>query len=269
MTNLIKKLHINPLIFLLSFWVFFPIKANAQACPSVSADTTIATSCSTGISWTGGNLNVGNGSSGSITVSNTSGDSIHGSGQLGSLNITANSTVFDNQNATNGIYFVTGATIPSLVNAGTINTTSYKGDATFSHGTITTLTNSGSITTSGDLASGINNATGGTITTLTNSGSITTSGNGSYGIFNIGAIDTLTNTGTIFGSSGGINNETGGTVNNISNVGTISTNNSLHFPAVDNYAVIGSLSNTGVISAVGNDTAGFYNEGGGCYHCHQ
>ncbi|QWD08395.1 autotransporter outer membrane beta-barrel domain-containing protein [Polynucleobacter paneuropaeus] len=126
-------------------------------------------------------------------------------------------------------------------------------------GIITTLTNSGSIAAS---SYGIENRAGGTITSFINSGSITGLPNAA-GIDNSGTITTLTNnlTGTITGGRGGISNEAGATITNIVNAGTISTNNDHLFPAADNYGVIGTLSNTGVISAVGSTTAGFYNEG--------
>jgi hypothetical protein len=79
------------------------------------------------------------------------------------------------------------------------------------YGTITTLTNSGTI--SGG-SSGIYNA--GAITSLINTNSITGNANG---IENYGTITTLTNSGTISGGSSGIYNA------GIYNAGTISTIN--------------------------------------------
>ena len=104
-------------------------------------------------------------------------------------------------------------------------------------GTITTLTNSGTI--SGGFA-GIENP--GTITTLTNSGTIS----GDPGIYNRETITTLTNGGTISGGFAGIDNP--GTITTLTNSGTISGN----FPGIRNFGTITTLTNSGTISGIRN-----------------
>ena len=131
-----------------------------------------------------------------------------------------------------GYLIYPNATITTLTNSGSITgagTSSGWGIITQpGYGIITTLTNtstgsiSGTATGSGS-GFGIDNESGSTITTLSNSGSIsgTSTGSGSgYGIFNYaGTITTLTNTGSITGTSAT------GTAFGINNAGTITTLN--------------------------------------------
>jgi autotransporter-associated beta strand protein len=129
------------------------------------------------------------------------------------------------------------------VNSGiSINTTT--GVGIDNRGTITTLNNSGSISTRGD---GIEN--GGTITTLNNSGTISTPTE--YGIYNFGSITTLnnSNTGTISGHYGILNSNTG-TIMELNNSRTISGN-----VGIVNRGEITALNNssTGTISSVDLD----------------
>jgi uncharacterized protein with beta-barrel porin domain len=120
-----------------------------------------------------------------------------------------------------------GASINTTIGAGIDNM-----------GTITTLNNSGTISTRGD---GIEN--GGTITTLNNSGTITTLNN--YGIYNSGTITTLnnSNTGTISGYFG-ISNSNAGTIIELNNSGTVVSGN----VGINNLGTITTLNNTDTIS---------------------
>ena len=86
-----------------------------------------------------------------------------------------------------------GGTITALTNTGTIRGTDDYGIGNASTGSIGTLTNNAGGTITGGLA-GI--ANGGTIDTLTNNAGGTITG-GPVGIVNGGTIDTLANTGTI------------------------------------------------------------------------
>jgi uncharacterized protein with beta-barrel porin domain len=148
--------------------------------------------------------------------------------------------------AENGIY--NGGTISTLTNSGTISAISGTGIA--NDGAITTLTNTNSGTISAYY--GIGNS--GTITTLTNSGTISSY----YGIYNTSTIDALTNTnsGTISGTSVGISNEYVSTrITTLTNSGTISGRY-----GIQNTSTITTLTNTGTIS--GTSGQGIYNAGG-------
>jgi hypothetical protein len=117
----------------------------AQTCPSASSGTTtVSTSCSTGINWTGGDLNIGSSTSGPVTVSGRT-NPIFTSGTLGTLTNSINGNI-DSLSAS--VYSVANyATITSLVNFGTINGEGR--DTLRNLGTITNFTNYGSINNSG------------------------------------------------------------------------------------------------------------------------
>ena len=147
--------------------------------------------------------------------------------------------------------------INSLINTNVISATTTSGPlgaagiANYDSGTITALTNSGTVTgtvTNSQIntqlgAAGIANFSQATIGTLTNTGSITgLSDNSPYslgtGIFNYsGTMTTLTNSGTISGTS----------------------TNSQGYGIYNNLGTITSLKNTGTISGT---TTGIYNVGG-------
>jgi hypothetical protein len=162
-----------------------------------------------------------------------------------------------------GIY-MDGGTITTLDNqaGGSINSTGSGGnrDGVITYGTITTLTNAGSITgaTHGVYVEFNANAL---IDTLTNSGTITGAGEGGVRVGGNGArVATLTNTGSIGGSRGIFVNG-GGTITTLDNqtvegvTGVISGNGD----AVDNAGTIVTLTNGGTIS--GNE--GIRNGSGG------
>jgi hypothetical protein len=162
-----------------------------------------------------------------------------------------------------GIY-MDGGTITTLDNqaGGSINSTGSGGnrDGVTTYGTITTLTNAGSITgaTHGVYLEFSANAL---IDTLTNSGTITGAGEGGIRVGGNGArVATLTNTGSIGGSRGIFVNG-GGTITTLDNqtvegvTGVISGNGD----AVDNAGTIVTLTNGGTIS--GNE--GIRNGSGG------
>ena len=136
---------------------------HAQTCPTVSGDTTITSSCSTGIVWTGGNLTIGTPTSGSVSVSNL-GEAISGSGVLGFLKNTSTGSISSSGTA-NGIS--NSGTITTLNNSGTISTPLW--DAISNQGTIRSLINSHVIS---GLYYGIANNSG-EIGEINNTGSIT------------------------------------------------------------------------------------------------
>ncbi|MDB5992747.1 MAG: outer rane autotransporter [Herbaspirillum sp.] len=107
-----------------------------------------------------------------------------------------------------------------------------------------TLINSGTII-GGYL--GLNNTITGSIVTLNNSGTIS---GGSAGIYNIGTIDTLINSGTL-GSEFGIYNDSGGTITTLNNSGTINGRTAI---GIGNIGTITTLNNNigGVISGLNN-----------------
>ena len=249
MTVSLNKLF---LVLAISLSVFVSNSVSAANCPSVSIDTTVTSSCSTGILWTGGNLNIGNSTS-AVTVTNPgySNYTIYVSSPiLGVLINTANSSITAEQQ---GIGILNhNSTIETLTNLGSINFELADGIVNSSSGVINTLNNLGTID-GGPSGIGIING-GGTIATLNNSGTITAG----IGIYNNGSITTLHNynTGTIVG---GVNN-TGGTITNLINAGTINGNN---HSSISNVAAIGTITNTGSmynssgLADIFNNTSGF------------
>jgi len=124
----------------------------------------------------------------------------------------------------------------------------------FANATNTTLTNNGTISSSG--SRGLRTTTSATINDLSNNGTITAGG--SSGIRNDGTITTLTNTNTISATGGyGIYNITGATIGTITNSGTISAGTSFGLRN-NGVATINTLTNSGTISA---DQSGLWNGG--------
>jgi hypothetical protein len=124
----------------------------------------------------------------------------------------------------------------------------------FANATNTTLTNNGTISSSG--SRGLRTTTSATINDLSNNGTI--SAGGSSGIRNDGTITTLTNTNTISATGGyGIYNITGATIGTITNSGTISAGTSFGLRN-NGAATINTLTNSGTISA---DQSGLWNGG--------
>ncbi|MCA1323389.1 autotransporter domain-containing protein [Herbaspirillum sp. alder98] len=168
-------------------------------------------------------------------------------GNYGFLNEGAVGTLV-NQGVINGaLYgiFTPAGTISTLTNSGTITGVL----AGISSGAkIIDLSNSGLIRATGtsSISAGLGNTSSGTITALSNSGTIT---GVALGMSNDGRIDTLTNSGLItvtgtLGSSAAISNGSTGTIGSLQiNGGTISGYN-----GISNLGSIGTLSNSGVLS---------------------
>jgi outer membrane autotransporter protein len=182
----------------------------------------------------GGNLGLAN--SGTIVALSNSGTIIGSSGLsnsnvIGSLNnsglISAQNIALNNSGnitalSNSGTILSTGSntsgalnnggSIGTLSNSGVISSSSFDGVHNYVYGTITSFTNSGTI-------SGANNAISneGSITSLTNSGTIS----GGGGLFNTGTIDVLNNSGLITGSIYAVGNVMNGTLSAINNSGTI------------------------------------------------
>jgi hypothetical protein len=212
--------------------------AMAQNCTST---TQISTSTTSTFSFTGSNQCLAITIPGSITVGNSataisnpfSGYSNLGINNAGVITVGAASAY--------GIYSGSG-TIASLINSGTIisNTTGY-GYGIVNYGNITTLDNSGTISTK-HMAISHNN---GTIANFNNSGTI----NGDFnGIRSTGTITTLTNSGEISGGDDGIYNS--GVISNFINskFGSIVVNGNNFAINNDSGSLIGSLINLGTIS---------------------
>jgi hypothetical protein len=182
------------------------------------------------------------------------------------LSLTNSGTISSSaSNNTFGAIHLSGTSIlTTLTNTGTITSNE---DAIFVNGTITTLTNS--LTISGGTTPGTTNSGNGIvisitglISNLTNSGTIT--GNDRDGIDQLGTITLLTNSGTIRAIVfDGINNDnglTGGqaTISTINNSGTIRGNR--HGIGQDD-GLITTLTNTG--SIIGDTEAGVYSGASG------
>jgi hypothetical protein len=222
-------------------------------CPDVSSDTTVSSSCDTGISLTGANLTIGTPTGGLVEVSNPGETVIIASGMGNSIDNTVNGGINAGKERY-GIY--NQGTIATLNNSGTISA-GIGGNGIYNYGgIISTLTNSGTIS-AGDGGNGIYNYLG-IIGSLTNSGTIS-AGDGGNGIYNYGGIvGSMTNSGTI--SAGdfarGVNNYE--TITSLTNAGTISTGDGGE--GIFNSRIIATLTNSGTISA-GFKGAGIVNKG--------
>ncbi len=181
------------------------------------ADTTVSTATTTPLSLSSGNLNVT--SSGAVTY--LVGDTVYTSAAFGTIN---NAGLLDA-----GLHAIhLGSSADAVVNSGTITAASI--GIYNVGGTLGSLINTGTITATGGtivsrakvltMASyaGVYNL--GTITTLNNSGSIT----GAYGINNTGTISSFTNSGTISGSSYALYNGSSASLSAITNSGTLAGN---------------------------------------------
>lgn len=233
----IKKL----LVFtLLTAWL---VSAGAQTCPSVSSDTTITSSCSTGIVWTGGSLTIGNNNT-SISITNTIDIAAieANSSTLGSISNKANNSIGDVATG-NAIQNNSGSTINGIYNYGSL----IAENAVWNDGTITSLYNYGAISsTNGGIW---NNA--GSINNIYNTGSITVGG-GANGTYNNGFISSFNNLGSItVGNIGtGVANGGDGVITTLNNSGAI-TVGSAHGGGswgISNGGVITTLNNSGSIS---------------------
>jgi hypothetical protein len=159
----------------------------AQQC--TSSGGTISTAVTTQCALTSGTLTITGTGSISTTGNGSNNDAINTSG---TTTINNNGSISTSGSDAYGVY--TSGTITTLNNTGSISTLATLGTPAFgigNSGTITTLNNTGSISTVGIGAFGIGNF--GTITTLNNTGLISTSGSGAYGISNYGSITTLNN----------------------------------------------------------------------------
>ena len=131
--------------------------------------------------------------------------------------------------------------------------TTTNGGNTLATGDTLTVNAGGAITISGNLSDGINANAPVTGSTITNNGSITTSGVGSKGIFaDIG--NTITNSGSITTSANFSEGISSTSRNTITNSGTITTSGR-GSEGID--AETGNtITNTGTITTSGNDSAG-------------
>ena len=134
------------------------------------------------------------------------------------------------------------AAVTTVTNTGTITGyTDSVGVKVLSTGSIGTLQNSGQINGGGSNAA-ITNA-GGTITTLNNeaAGSITSTSADKAGIFNSqsGVINTISNSGTISGTTYGVNNSSNSTIGTITNLGTITGGTA----GIGNFGTLSTLNN--------------------------
>jgi hypothetical protein len=265
-----SQLNINQIAVALALTLIAMADVHAQTCPTVSSDTTVTSSCNTGIRLTGNNnLTIGTPTSGQVeitylgsfisigvngtgnTISNTaSGEIIAGTAfgiaNYGTINILTNSGIVSAGNSGTGIGNASTGTIAILTNSGTI--TALFGYGIINDGTITTLTNSGTITVTAAGAGAIVNAFTGTIGTLTNSGTVSAGASG-IGIENdgTGTIVTLTNSGTISAGDNGIGIINEGTIDALTNSATIAVGTGGY--GIANDGTITTLTNSGSISA--------------------
>ena len=165
------------------------------------------------------------------------------------VTITASCTDLDISGSSSDVTINSGITIDNTANKAVANT-----------GTATTLTNSGTISATGNFNSfGLHNS--GTIDTLTNQSGAEISSDGYFGLYNTGGvITTLTNAGTIKAvtQSHGIHNTGSSTITTLTNTGTISAHSD--YGILNNgSSLITTLNNSGTISA--KDDYGIRNNG--------
>lgn len=199
MKKISNSINLIVILFIIILSLFISTFSKVSyACDDVSGTTTISSDCSSAFSITGSNAD--------ITLSATASSSsmrLTNSGTNSSLTITSSGSLI----STNGGIVidgtVSGKSFDLISNAGTISATYF---TIRNQKTITTLTNTGTITaTEGNAA--VLNQNSGTITTFTNSGTI--SAPSGQGIINTATITTLTNTGTITGSGEDLSNFAG------------------------------------------------------------
>ena len=281
--KLIKQLKFTSLIIITYFFLLTNAQQLFAADATISTATTslvtladnddlivttpgsITMSTATAVKNSGNNTTLNN--SGTITssLSGASSTILLDAGKT-MLSLTNSGTISSqaSNNTFGAIHLSATSVLTTLTNTGTITSNE---DAIFVHGTITTLTNSLTIsggTTPGttDSGNGIAISITGLISNLTNSGTIT--GNDRDGIDQLGTITLLTNSGTIRGIVyDGINNDNdlaGGqaTISTINNSGTIRGNR--HGIGQDD-GLITTLTNTG--SIIGDTNAGVYSGASG------
>ena len=199
MKKISNSINLIVILFIIILSLFISTFSKVSyACDDVSGTTTISSDCSSAFSITGSNAD--------ITLSATASSSsmrLTNSGTNSSLTITSSGSLIS---TIMGIVIdgtVSGKSFDLISNAGTISATYF---TIRNQKTITTLTNTGTITaTEGNAA--VLNQNSGTITTFTNSGTI--SAPSGQGIINTATITTLTNTGTITSSGTDISNFAG------------------------------------------------------------
>ena len=199
MKKISNSINLIVILFIIILSLFISTFSKVSyACDDVSGTTTISSDCSSAFSITGSNAD--------ITLSATASSSsmrLTNSGTNSSLTITSSGSLIS---TIMGIVIdgtVSGKSFDLISNAGTISASYF---TIRNQKTITTLTNTGTITaTEGNAA--VLNQNSGTITTFTNSGTI--SAPSGQGIMNTATITTLTNTGTITGSGEDLSNFAG------------------------------------------------------------
>jgi len=141
-------------------------------------------------------------------------------------------------------------TINSLTNSGSIIGGS-SGKGVDNSGTIGSLVNQAGKNITGPYIAIFNN--GGSITTLSNAGTINSSSTGQIGVYTgSGTISTLTNTGTIYGSTRGVYVDQNAAIGSIANSGSIFGGNNGAIQVYNSTSSIGTLSNSGLISNATN-----------------
>jgi uncharacterized protein YhjY with autotransporter beta-barrel domain len=172
------------------------------------------------------------------------------SGTLGSLTNSATGVI---SNSSSGVVDLNNkGTITTLTNAGTIGGSgTSEGASIYNSGTITYLNNSGTIMqVASNGGQAINNLAGATISSINNTGAILSS---YAGILNSGTIGTLTNSNLLSGSSIGISNGNTGVISDIQNTGKI-----LGPSGIFNQGTISNITNSGII---GSGNVGITNTG--------
>ncbi|WP_321785239.1 autotransporter domain-containing protein [Paraburkholderia sp. J94] len=202
-----------------------------------------AVSPAVGTTYTSGDQTIDS----ATTVSGTA-TGVETDGSIGTL--TNNGTI---TGGTNAIYNLSGSSIASIINAGLLS----GNYGVYSEGTIGVIDNQSTITANNN--SGIYNVLGSITSIVNESGALIQAHN--TGIRNTGTIDTITNDGTIIGTTFAAIDNSPGTIGLISNTGVMEGSTYGIFNGSVTSS-IGTIENSGTIAGTSTGTVyGIYNLG--------
>lgn len=213
---------------------------------------TSSASCAVASTWSTGSVTVNSG--GSIQSSSAGGAALGTSQNRNLGNLINSGSILGSGSGTGGLW-VNNSTISQFTNNGTLSATGnaitltdYYGYLGWPQPTITTLSNTGTISTTTGSSATINNY-GGSIGSFSNAlgASITSSGGAAIDNYNYtrsANITSITNAGTISGYGYGIRNQSGALISTITNTGSIVATSSGSAYSISNSGTINTINNS-------------------------